>query len=552
MKGQTDSQGLLAWFLRNYYHLDDVEVDDSISDQPGDKGIDGIYINDSLQQIDIFQVRIGQANPPQDEGDHKVKNLQGTLLQFRDKTTVEKLTRTTRSKNLRKLLVNLDVASKVDEGYEVRGVYVTNRKRNQDLIDLINMDHPNLIIYDSIELLDRYSPIDRIDPIATPMTFNVAGVNVLRHKIEDGLSMAIAPLSAKELVTMDGIANQELFAWNLRYRLRRSQVNRAIEVSIGARAEHKYFPAFHNGLTVLCETLKVTRNKIKISGYAVVNGCQSLNALYYHQSDITPDLRVLTKFIEVSPTSKLAQKITDHTNNQNGITGRDQRSKDTTQARLQTDIHTKHAGEVYYRVSRGEGTDWPSDKVIENDAAAAILLAFDQKQPYSAHQRYKLFGDLYKDIFKQPYVNGDRIIALADIDALIRDRRPVMEHKAFAFYSLTPFLLLYLLREALETDEIGLAFCKNPSEFIDVPNGRLRIKHSIDPIITALMRIVDAYLKQQEDLDTEFDYRKDLKSVNKVRDIRAMVIPFYRTMIDSGFTKPFSSLWLESEAVFAP
>jgi hypothetical protein len=550
-KGQTDSEAFLAWFLENYYRLDDTEIDDSICDEENDKGIDGIYVNDLLQQIDVFQTTIGYADPPQYVGDVRPKEFLGALTQLRTGDSVRQLTAATQSTKLKQLLERLEVAQRIDDGYEVRGVFVTNRFRNQDTIDLLAISS-NLVLYDNVELDRQYLPIDRADPIATPISFDVSTVGVLEHTIEDDLTMAIAPLAASELITMEGIANQELFAWNLRYRLRRSPVNKAIELSIGTAAEHKYFPAFHNGLTVLCENLEVNAGKLTVSGYAVVNGCQSLNALYHNQVKITPDLRILSKFIKVPPTSELAQKITDHTNNQNGITGRDQKSKDQTQGKLQTEIHRQYAGEVFYRISRGEHLEWPADKVIENDAAARILLAFDLKNPDSAHQRYKLFGDLYSDIFKRPEVNADRVIALFDLDQIIRAKRGVMSHKAFAHYSLTPFLFLYLLREALETDETGMAFCQNPSEFLKAKDGRLRLRHSIEPTVTALMRIMDAYLKRQEDNETGFDYKKDLKSPRKILDIRTFVIPFYQITLDTGGDlKSFSELWQESERAFA-
>jgi hypothetical protein len=549
VKDQTDSQAFLAWFLENYYRLDDTEVDDSICDEPNDKGIDGIYVNDLLQQIDVFQTTIGYADPPQQLGDVKPKELLGTLAQLQTGDAVRTVAATTRSDKLKTLLERLEVAQRVDDGYEVRGVFVTNKPRNQDTTDLLAVTP--LILYDNIALQQQYLPIDKVDPIAAPVTFDVSDVDVLEHEIEGDVKMAIAPLAASELIKMGGIANQELFAWNLRYRLKRSPVNKAIEKSIEQADEHKYFPAFHNGLTVLCENLDVDLNEIKVSGYAVVNGCQSLNALFHNSTQITDDLRVLTKFIKVSPNSSLAQKITDHTNNQNGITGRDQRSNDATQGRIQSEIHRKYSGEIFYRISRGEHTEWDAEKVIENDAVARVLLAFDRKHPESAHQRYKLFGDLYGDIFKRPEVNADRIVALVDLEQVIKGKRPVMAHKAFAYYSLTPFLFLYLLREALETDEAGIAFCQNPTDFVSVPNGRLRLKHSVDPIVTALMRIVDAYLKQQEENETGFDYKKDLKSPTKVLDIRTFVIPFYQITIDTGGDlKSFGEQWLCSENVF--
>ena len=75
---------------------------------------------------------------------------------------------------------------------------------------------------------------------------------------------------------MRGIASGELFAWNVRQYLgRKTKVNKDVEVSIQSPTEHKYFPAFHNGLTILCKTVNAEKTTITISGYAVVNGCQS-------------------------------------------------------------------------------------------------------------------------------------------------------------------------------------------------------------------------------------------------------------------------------------
>ena len=148
---------------------------------------------------------------------------------------------------------------------------------------------------------------------------------------------------------------------------KKTKVNKDIEQSIREQGEHKYFPAFHNGLTVLCKSLKLTNDKITISGYAVVNGCQSLNGLYENKKQITSDLRLLTKIIQVSPDAPLALKITDHTNNQNGTTHRDLQSNSPIQTRLQSEINSSYKGKFFYRIKRGEHPEWAQDKVIETN-----------------------------------------------------------------------------------------------------------------------------------------------------------------------------------------
>ena len=52
----------LHWFLVNIYRLEPMEVDNIICDGQGDNGIDGIYINDNEECIDIFQSKIVQKD----------------------------------------------------------------------------------------------------------------------------------------------------------------------------------------------------------------------------------------------------------------------------------------------------------------------------------------------------------------------------------------------------------------------------------------------------------------------------------------------------------
>ena len=101
------------------------------------------------------------------------------------------------------------------------------------------------------------------------VSFDVSSVPVMDYPIGADLKMAIAPLAAAELVKMQGIPNGELFAWNVRQFLKKTKVNKDVEQSIQKQSEHKFFPAFHNGLTVLCKSLKLSKDKITISDRAL-------------------------------------------------------------------------------------------------------------------------------------------------------------------------------------------------------------------------------------------------------------------------------------------
>src|SRR6185503_2235062 len=110
MKGRTESRAFLAWFLENYYRLDETEIYDCICDGNYDKGIDGIYVNDQMCQIDIFQTTVKQG--PKTEGDTGLKEFIGTLSQFKDRSSVKSLEATSLNRDLVRVLQDEGVATK--------------------------------------------------------------------------------------------------------------------------------------------------------------------------------------------------------------------------------------------------------------------------------------------------------------------------------------------------------------------------------------------------------------------------------------------------------
>ena len=76
-----------------------------------------------------------------------------------------------------------------------------------------------------------------------------------------------------------GIQSGDLFDWNVRQSLGRTKVNKAIAESVKNQAEHKNFLLYHNGLTILTTKLEYDEDRIVLSGYSVVNGCQSITSL---------------------------------------------------------------------------------------------------------------------------------------------------------------------------------------------------------------------------------------------------------------------------------
>jgi len=540
-EGRAESRAFLAWFLEHYYRLEEITAQDCVCDGPDDKGVDGIYVDDNLERVDILQARLIQ-NPSKTIGDSSLRELAGTLAQFHTPEAIQHLTETTGNVELTNRLQSEKVADKIQNGYEVRGVFVINATADSNARSFV-AGNSQVVVFDAEYLSEGYVPVGPSQPIASEAHFDVSGFDVIAYQTP-AAKVLVAPLLASELVSLKGIRSGELFDWNVRQSLGRTKVNKAIAKSVKNHAEHKNFLLYHNGLTILTKQLEHKEDRITLSGYSVVNGCQSITSLFENRGTITSDLRLLGRLIQLPPDSELAARITRHSNNQNSISARDLQSNSLLQRRLQSEI-SKHYPDVFYEIKRGERNS--ASVVINNEDAARILLAFDVKQPWSCHQSYKLFDERYGDIFGRPEVTAHRLVCLQRAHLAVLDILPEIKMEVMAKYRLLQFMLLYLLRTALETDTTGDEFCRRPSDFISQPDGADRLQKSFRRVLGDIVIDLNAEVEERESSGEPFDYKRELKSPHSVRQLKRVIITSYQKAVARKRATGFGEEWMGSE-----
>ena len=343
---------------------------------------------------------------------------------------------------------------------------------------------------------------------------------------------------------LDGLDNGSLFVWNVRRSLGRTKVNKEIANSIRVEGEHKYFLLYHNGITILTQDWSREDDKLTISNYTVVNGAQSLTSLYENRLKVTGDLRILTRIILLPPQTELAHKITNHSNNQNSTNARDLQSNSALQGRLQNEFRQYYSDRVFYRIQRGEDSTLP---IIDNEDAARVMLAFDLQQPWTAHQTYKLFDELHSDIFARPEVDAHRIYALNIIQNSLLKSLGQIEDEMLGKYRLTRYFMLYVLRQALDSDELGKQFVKSPSRFLSQKNGENRLEKAIEVLLRDLIVDLNAEIKERKEQNRAFDYKREFKTPNPVRDLAREVISPYQKAVLRNRATSFSSEWLGTQ-----
>lgn len=537
--GRTESAAFLIWYLENYYRLSSLEAVDSVCDQKGDKGVDGIYVNDGDSTIDIFQCRLLQRKD-RTIGDTSLKEFLGTLSQFENQESVDNLVATGGEAEVVRLVKRLEIISKIAT-YEVRGVFLSNVEINDSGIAFLKST-PVMRFFGKSRLGESYISDKRKIPISSTAEFDVSGFGFSEYIVDKNTKSLIAPIKARELVSLQGIEDQSLFSFNVRGPLGRTQVNKDIESSIKDVRRHKLFPLFHNGITIICGKIKDTPDKIFIEKYFIVNGCQSIDSLYTNQERLTDELRILTKFVQVDVESTLSEMVTTYSNNQNAVKPRDSKANDPIQIRLQNEFQTHYIGQYSFEIKRGENSR-PGETILNEDAGL-YLWAFDLKEPWATHRRYQVFEEKHADIFGRPQATADRIVMCHIMMESIMDSTEKINNKLFGKYALTRYLMLYMLRCILENDSIGLELINNPAPFVRTIEKREHLKNCVCKIIGDIIVDINAEVNEYGE---DFDYRGKLRDAEWVKGLSKEVVSTYIKMIQRKRLDSFESEWKRVE-----
>lgn len=531
---RSESASFLIWYFENFLRMDRLEATDCVCDQSGDRGIDGIFLNTDANLIEVYQAKLFQKAKGT-VGDKLLREFQGTLAQFDSETTLLDLVSSAGDADVARLIKRLDLSKHLAE-FEVIGCFVCNAELDSNGKAFLR-SAPAIRFIGRSELERTHIPAERRIPSTKSISFSVTGYEVAEYIVDKKHRAVIAPVKASELVAMDGIANQAVFAFNVRGPLGGTQVNRDIGKSIGDKSKNKLFPLFHNGMTIVAESVAHDEDAIRVSNYFVVNGCQSVTALFANRRHITDDLRILMKIIQAPPASSLAEMVTRFSNNQNGVKARDFKSNNPIQIRLQNEFQANYSRHYLYEIKRGEQAR--DLEVISNEMAGQYLMAFDLKTPWATHRKYQIFEDLHADIFGRSIVTAHRIVMCHIIASRIGSVQRTITNQLFARYALTRFFLLYIIRLILEGDDSAARVFTEPEHYIVSAEKRRRFAEAIDELLSEVVTDLNAEIDL---LGEDFDYRGKLRDENWCKQLAHEIAATHKKLVGRGRLDNFAKV----------
>lgn len=118
------------------------------------------------------------------------------------------------------------------------------------------------------------------------------------------------------LKNQHGTINKGVFYDNVRdYLGAKNPVNADIEKTIRSESQRNLFSVLNNGVTLVAKKVVPSGDTFEISGFQVVNGCQTSHVLYNNRMAVTDDMYITVKLIETDDVD-LSSSVIKATNSQ--------------------------------------------------------------------------------------------------------------------------------------------------------------------------------------------------------------------------------------------
>lgn len=408
----NDGQRFVAWYLRNIHLRDVNQTRDDITDGQDDKQIDAVVIDDDRSTIFIIQGKFIGSDKVDAE---PLREVLSSWIQLRD---LVKLQENANDKLKRKLA---EIATALNDEYEISFELITTsfltdsaksdlaifQKQIADQSEQED-NSATLAVIDKDELVRRYDiALERENP-SIRYTLNLENGKYLSMNV-GGTRALISAIPLKECVNIPGIKDGTLFQKNVRQSLGLNNVvNKGIKNTIYSDKHNDFF-FFHNGITALCNEMKINGNSVELRGLSVVNGCQSLNTILSCSEQVKKqdDMYILFRFYEI-PQRDRADRISVNTNSQSAVRPRDLRSNDKHVLNLKKLFEQKFSM-GYFITKRGEESPADKDKkyVIDLSDLGKYMMSWHSQRPNIAYSESKIFDKYFEQLFKREYKPED-------------------------------------------------------------------------------------------------------------------------------------------------
>lgn len=383
--------------------------------------------------------------------------------------------------------------------------YVTLGRDEKDINVLAILDKIKKEIYDENIFLDV--DVNIIDQNELHKRYKKTN-QVIEKKIEfprritlpimEGIQESyIGTVNAKTIIDLmvddEGELLANIFYDNVRDYQGENTVNKEIAKTL--QSDYKdSFLILNNGITIVAESLKTTRDTFHISNYQIINGCQTSHVIYENRELLNDLVEVPVKLI-ITNDENITSRIIRSTNRQTEVTEQDLIAFSDFQKKLE-DFYTTYTGEealFYERRSKQYSSKAVDRKrIIDKTTQIKTVASLFEDKPNVAT---RFFGTLFNEFSDKLFKDNHKLIpyytasfTYYKLDLLFRNGKLDKKFRKIKYHLLT--LIKYEIHESkgptFESSKIEkyceeiLNIVKNEGKFIEKINEVVKKIESLD------------------------------------------------------------------------
>lgn len=314
--------------------------------------------------------------------------------------------------------------------------------------------------YDADKLKQAYREINR----KTVKEINFS--NYVSLPDIDGVRQAfVGSIPVKEYIKLisdsENKLQKNLFEDNVRDFQGKNKVNREIGRTLSDPKEQAALSVFNNGITIIAKKVEPISNKMKLTDFQIVNGCQSSHVLFENRAKLLEGTHITLKVIDTTD-YEFATKVVKATNRQTEVTDEAFESLSPFHKNLEEfyKSQTKTINNPTFYERRSKQYDGlpgvrPS-QVISLSTQISSYVAAHLAQPQSTHRYYgellesnrgRMFRD--EDSLECYYISS---LILNRIEQAFRSNVLDRKYKGFKFHILHLSYQFYLVKKRLNKD----------------------------------------------------------------------------------------------------
>jgi len=336
------------WFAIHILELSEDDAREAISvEGANDKGIDLIWIDDDEGRVIIAQSKFSSSLAYRAKESDLAK-LESSLNWLANPEALRREGKPELAQAAQ------DYCKAVQDGYGVELWYVYTGPRSANVekhIGVYNQNPDNLTKrrafrhYHADILQATWEELQGSPRRIPSGEVTIAGKGAFAFDGSFGEAL-VATVPGSEIVDLYEKHEERLFDRNIRLFLgtRKGSVNAGISETLADQDERGNFWAYNNGITVVCESFRLSDSTVKLTNFSIVNGCQTTVSLA-RRADAANQVFVLVRFIAASP--EIVDDVIRFTNSQNPIRTWDIASQDKTQRRLKTEFGELSKSYIY-------------------------------------------------------------------------------------------------------------------------------------------------------------------------------------------------------------